>query len=84
MLILCFNAFDQAANLDVLDHPNSKLYILPVGGDTAFISGPFHFEEVASKAWYHTISSYSLRGLGLFGRNELPEQGSIGGWDCHF
>ena len=37
-----------------------------VGGDTAFISGPFHFEEVASKAWYHTISSYSLRGLGLY------------------
>lgn len=32
-----------------------------VGGDIAFFVGSFHFEEVASKAWDHTISSYSLR-----------------------
>ena len=36
-----------------------------VGGDTTINSGPFHSKEVASKTWNHTISSYSLRGLGV-------------------
>ncbi|KAH7570744.1 hypothetical protein JRO89_XS05G0174900 [Xanthoceras sorbifolium] len=34
-----------------------------VGGDITFFVGPFHFEEVASKTWYNTISSYTLKGM---------------------
>ncbi|QCD83744.1 hypothetical protein DEO72_LG2g4091 [Vigna unguiculata] len=80
-VMMCFNAFDRAADLDVLDHPILNFiyylgYVYPeklfnfwwnsfswktVGGNIAFFFGPFHFEEAATQAWYHTISSHSLK-----------------------
>ena len=33
---------------------------LAVGWNITFFFGPFHFEEVASKTWYHTVPPYSL------------------------
>ncbi|KAJ6429966.1 hypothetical protein OIU84_021387 [Salix udensis] len=47
-IMMCFNAFDEAADLDVLDHPCSKLHILLAGGDFTFIFGSFHSKEIAS------------------------------------
>ena len=37
--------------------------VFAVGWDITLYFGPFHFEEVASKTWYHTVPSHSLRGL---------------------
>ncbi|CAL5430232.1 unnamed protein product [Camellia sinensis] len=61
-IMMCFNAFDKAADLDVLNHPVLNFIYYLFGGDTAFFSGPFHFEEASPKAWDHTISPYSLTG----------------------
>jgi hypothetical protein len=33
------------------------------GGDFTFFFGSFHFEEIASKTWYHTVSSHTLKEL---------------------
>ncbi|KAG5608568.1 hypothetical protein H5410_019849 [Solanum commersonii] len=62
-IMMCFNAFDEAADLDVLYHPilNFVYYLeLRVGRDSTFFARPFHFEEVASKARDHTVPPYSL------------------------
>ncbi|KAH9784554.1 Tobamovirus multiplication protein 3 [Citrus sinensis] len=110
-IMMCFNAFDKAADLDVLDHPvlnfiyylvcfgfcmqcncmvrcifcldilhvsvfilnvhtmSPTLPLFAVGGDTTFYVGPFHFEEVASQTWYHSISSYTVTGLEILDRH---------------
>ncbi|KAJ0096158.1 hypothetical protein Patl1_15799 [Pistacia atlantica] len=65
-VMMCLNAFDKAANLDVLDHPvlNFIYYLVSsVSGNITFFIGAFHPEEVASKTWYYTISSYTLKRL---------------------
>lgn len=37
--------------------------MIAVSGDFTFFVGAFHPEEVASKTWYYTISSYTLKRL---------------------
>ncbi|KAM7463321.1 hypothetical protein LguiA_031442 [Lonicera macranthoides] len=60
-VMTCFDAFDVAADLDVLDHPILNfIYYVVIGGDYTLYSCPLYFEEVASKAWDHTISPDSL------------------------
>ncbi|TQD99790.1 hypothetical protein C1H46_014528 [Malus baccata] len=58
-VMMCFNAFDKAANLDVLNHP---------------VLNFIYYLEVASKAWDHTISSHSLRGFRNIPMTETEEQ----------
>lgn len=53
--------------------------LFAVGGDTTFYVGPFYFEEVASQTWYHSVSSYTVKGLemvGWHGQNEYLEKRS--------
>ncbi|KAF8389607.1 hypothetical protein HHK36_024126 [Tetracentron sinense] len=63
-IMMCFNAFDKAADLDVLNHPVLNfIFYLVIGGDSPLFSGTFHFEEVASQAWDYTVSPHPLRVL---------------------
>ena len=39
------------------------MFFLAAGGDFTFNFGSFHFKEIASKTWYHTVSSHSLKEL---------------------
>ncbi|KAL2541330.1 Tobamovirus multiplication protein 3 [Abeliophyllum distichum] len=59
-IMMCFNAFDKATDLDVLDHPVLNFPILPVSRDNTFFARPLHTEEAASKTRNHTISALPL------------------------
>ncbi|GKA72147.1 tobamovirus multiplication protein 3-like protein [Tanacetum coccineum] len=58
---MCLNAFNKAANLDVLEHPVLNfIYYLVFGGDITVFPGSLYFEEAATKTRDHTISGYRL------------------------
>ncbi|KAG8382618.1 hypothetical protein BUALT_Bualt05G0096200 [Buddleja alternifolia] len=68
-IMMCFNALEAAADLDVLDHPilNFVYYLLihrciAASGDLTFIACPLHIEETTPKTWDHAISSYPVTG----------------------
>jgi hypothetical protein len=39
------------------------MFFPAAGGDFTFNFGSFHFKEIASKTWYHTVSSHTLKEL---------------------
>lgn len=67
--IFCLNILHASVFILNVHTISPTLPLFAVGGDTAFYVGPFHFEEVASQTWYHSISSYTVTGLEILDRH---------------
>lgn len=67
--IFCLNILHASVFILNVHTMSPTLPLFAVGGDTTFYVGPFHFEEVASQTWYHSISSYTVTGLEILDRH---------------
>lgn len=59
-------------------------FLFAVGRDCTLLSGSFHLEEASSKAWDHTISTHSLKGLKNLETADLFHGNLLRIWDEKF